>query len=93
MKIGDVLVHKSLGSQPLVVVSLEGAEVTVRYAVLGQYGVESFESYRFQKKELETPIESMEREGEIFKALNVKREEINATQNTRPGPVGISHLN
>lgn len=104
LKVGDVVVHKTLGNQPLVVVDIESAEVTrgektktevvtvvARYAVSGQYGLQEFRDADFNPNELETPLESIAREAEIFQALNEKRDEIN--NKPKPGPVGISHLN
>jgi len=94
--VGDVVVHKSLGSQPLVVSRLDVVEgenvVFIRYASQGKYGL-SFVTELVRPEELETPEESIEREAEIFKALNAKRDEINSATASKPGPVGIKHLN
>lgn len=89
--IGEVVVHKSLGSQPLVVTQvLVTGRVVVSFATQGNEGLRFRES-TFLPDELETPVQSIEREAEIFKALNAKRDEINSGKT--PGPVGISHLN
>lgn len=93
-KVGDVVVHKSLGSQPLVVTGFtENGYVDVRWAFNGPTGLDDFRVYRLVPEELETPVESIEREAEIFKALNAKRDEINGETGKKPGPVGIKHLN
>lgn len=89
-KVGDVVVHKSLGSQPLVIISMGVAEADIRFTVQGQYGLLEFRDARLLVAELETPIESIEREAEIFKTLNAKRDEINSVGNQQ---AGIKHLN
>lgn len=97
MKIGDVVVHKTLGSQPLVVTGMdEGGLVSARFAVLGSHGVEFFREEKFLPEELESPVESMDREAEIFKALNAKRDEINEESKARQETgktIPISKLN
>lgn len=76
MNIGDVVVHKSMGGQPLVVIKLtEDGHIVVRYGTQGQEGVRFIDEL-FQSAELETPVESIEREGEIFRTLNTKKKEI-----------------
>lgn len=96
LKIGDVVVHKSLGSQPLVVIKQleDGGKVVVSYGTQGQEGVRFGETL-FLSEELETPVESIEREAEIFKALNRKKDEVNEElRRSEPvGPSGIGHLN
>lgn len=98
MNVGDVVVHKSLGNQPLVVVDTINCEehpeegvigVVVSYGTQGSEGI-VFREETFSPEELETPIESMSREAEIFKSLNAKKDEINASISK---PAGISHLN
>lgn len=75
MNIGDVVLHKSLG-QPLVVIDVDDdGLVVVRYGTQGQNGVD-FLIKEFFPQELETPVESIEREGEIFRVLNTKKKEI-----------------
>lgn len=92
MKIGDVVVHKSLGSQPLVVIDVEDEEITVRYGTQGKEGV-VFPVTGFSPEELETPIESIEREADIFKTLTRKKDEVNAELAEPTSPSGIGHLN
>lgn len=94
MEIGTVVVHKSLGSQPLVVVGVYGEVITVRYGTQGKHGV-VFLDQEFALSELETPVESIEREAEIFKALNRKKDEVNEElRRSEPvSPSGIGHLN
>lgn len=99
-QIGDVVVHRSLGSQPLVITRIVLDEqfnphtVYVRYGTQGRDGV-FFTEYAFTVEELETPVESIEREAEIFKALNTKKNEVNEElRRSEPvGPSGIGHLN
>lgn len=76
MNVGDVVVHKSMGSQPLVVKAIqEDGTISARYCTQGQHGV-YFTTEDFHPEELETPVESIEREGEIFRTLNTKKKEI-----------------
>lgn len=105
-KNGEVVVHKSLGSQPLVVVDTLTCEehpdegitgVVVSYGTQSQDGV-VFREECFSPDELETPVESIEREGEIFKTLNTKRKQIqdeSDDSNSESGstPINIKHLN
>lgn len=96
-KVGDVVVHKSLGSQPLVIVSVKEIKEGVTH-VDGRYGTQGTNGLHYTLQtfldfELETPVESIEREGEIFKTLNAKQNEINSEVATKPGPRAISHLN
>lgn len=99
LKVGDVLVHKTLGNQPLVVVEIVTTpvgkvdKILTRYAISGAHGIDHFVLQEFDPRELETPLESISREAEIFQALNAKRDEINNKPISKPGPVGISHLN
>lgn len=77
--VGSVLVHKSLGGQPLVVIDEKQGEITVRFGTQGQYGIQFVDAV-FLPEELETPVESIEREGEIFRALNEKKRDIETPQ-------------
>lgn len=95
MKIGDVVVHKSLGSQPLVVTGIDDELVYVRFGNPTQSHGTHFSEAEFLHEELETPVESIEREGEIFKTLSRKKNEVNAAvELSEPtSPSGIGHLN
>lgn len=77
---GDVVVHKSLGSQPLVVSrTIEDGRIAVSYGSQTQDGIK-FREELFFAYELETPMDSIEREGEIFKTLTAKRKQIQDEQ-------------
>lgn len=90
------VVHKAYASEPMVVIpnppyhTVEAGQVTVRRAVNTAKGGVQFQIEVYWTDELETPLESIDREAELFKAMNAKRDEINGKQ---PGPVGIQHLN
>jgi len=95
---GTVVVHKSLGSQPLVVTAIEPeGYVSVRYATQTQSDGTVFVAITFNEFELETPVASIEREGEIFKVLNAKRQaiqdEADGTNTSQLGPIPINKLN
>jgi hypothetical protein len=76
----DVVVHKALGNEPMVVLpkintSFTESEVLVRRAVQGRDGTH-FRDDVFYSDELETPVEALEREAELFKLLQAKKEEL-----------------
>jgi hypothetical protein len=95
--IGDVVVHKSLGSQPLVVLAVNpDGSISVRYATQAQDRGTFFQSITFLSEELETPFESIEREGNLFRALNAKRAEIQELADeggAQSRPIPINKLN
>lgn len=78
-KAGTSVVHKALPNEALVVIPNKQKYqdlVAVRRVVAGEFTVEYF-----YPEELETPIESISREGEVFKALTAKRAEIDRELN------------
>lgn len=86
------VVHKAMGSEPMVVIPWEQAHdprlVRVRRARQSTGGT-VFDEETFYADELETPIESIEREALIFEALNAKKRE--AAE--KDSPRKVSHLN
>lgn len=81
LKAGTSVVHKALPNEALVIIpnKCESALkdlIAVRRVVNGAFTVEYF-----YPEELETPIDSISREGEVFKALTAKRAEIDRELN------------
>lgn len=81
-----------MGNQPLVVIDADEDEITVRYGTQGRDGV-AFLVTGFSPEELETQIESIDREAEMFKTLTLKQKEVNSEMAEPTSPSGISHLN
>lgn len=91
MNIGDVVVHKSIGNQPLVVYSIkDDGFVVVRYSNQTSGGL-VFDSVEFRAEELETPEESIVRESELFQFLAAKKKQLQEAENGyKKGPQAVN---
>lgn len=95
--VGDIVVHKTAGNTAMVIIPPVDTmgKVTEDYyytrRASGGGGTIEFVIEVFHESELESQIDSIDREAELFKIVSGKQKEINGDEPKRP--IAINHLN
>jgi hypothetical protein len=89
MNVGDIVVHKSSGNVPMVVVHINDTRVDVRYGTQSQNGFK-FITENFLLTEVESPEESIDREAKLFEVLTKERERLAVANSPKKGPVPVN---